>query len=152
MITFVDAETKTRRTSGIIPLHGEAGFAGMRKAGNLTAQALDLLVDRVKPGVTTAALDRMAYEFACDNGAIPATIFYKGYRHSICTSINHVVCHGIPDERPLREGDIVNIDISVFYGGMHGACADGVDGPISFLILVLFCESFGKYSSRFPRR
>jgi len=120
MVTYVDAETKSRRTAGVIPLHGEAGFAGMRKAGQLTAQALDLLVDAVKPGVTTLALDKLAYEFARDNNAYPATLFYKGYRHSICTSINHVVCHGIPDERPLREGDIVNIDITLIVDGWYG--------------------------------
>jgi methionyl aminopeptidase len=120
MITYVDAKTKSRRTAGIIPIHGEAGFAGMRKAGRLTAEALDLLVDHVQPGVTTAALDRMAYAFARDHGAIPATLFYKGYRHSTCTSINHVVCHGIPDDRPLREGDIVNIDITLIVDGWYG--------------------------------
>ncbi len=120
MVTYVEAEAKSRRTSGVIPLHGEAGFAGMRKAGQLTAQALDLLVDAVKPGVTTLELDRLAYGFARDHNAIPATLFYKGYRHSICTSINHVVCHGIPDERPLREGDIVNIDITLIVDGWYG--------------------------------
>jgi methionyl aminopeptidase len=120
MITYVDAHTKSRRTAGIIPIHGEEGFAGMRKAGQLTARALDLLVPEVRPGVTTAALDRMAYEFARDHGAIPATLFYKGYRHSICTSINHVVCHGIPDDRPLREGDIVNIDLTLIVDGWYG--------------------------------
>jgi len=120
MITYVEAETKSRRTSGVIPLHGKAGFNGMRKAGRLTAEALDLLVDAVKPGVTTAALDRLAYEFARDHDAIPATLFYKGYRHSICTSINHVVCHGIPEERPLREGDIVNIDLTLIVDGWYG--------------------------------
>jgi methionyl aminopeptidase len=120
MITYVDAETKSRRTAGVIPLHGEAGFAGMRKASRLTAEALDLLVDAVQPGVTTAALDRMAYEFARDHGAIPATLFYKGYRYSTCTSLNHVVCHGMPDERPLREGDIVNIDITLIVDGWYG--------------------------------
>ena len=120
MITFVDAETKHRRTTGVIPIHGESGFAGMRKAGRLTAEALDLLVEHVQPGVSTAALDRLAYEFARDHDAIPATIFYKGYRHSICTSINHVVCHGIPDERPLREGDIVNIDLTLIVDGWYG--------------------------------
>jgi methionyl aminopeptidase len=120
MITYVEAKTKSRRTAGVIPIHGEAGFAAMRKAGRLTAEALDLLVDHARPGVTTAALDRLAYEFARDNGAIPATLFYKGYRHSTCTSINHVVCHGIPDERPLREGDIVNIDITLIVDGWYG--------------------------------
>ena len=120
MITYVDANTKSRRTSGIIPIHGEAGFAGMRKAGRLTAEALDMLVDHAKPGVTTGELDRLAYQFARDHDAIPATLFYKGYRHSICTSINHVVCHGIPDERPLREGDIVNIDLTLIVDGWYG--------------------------------
>jgi methionyl aminopeptidase len=120
LITYVDAKTKGRRTSGVIPLHGEEGFAGMRKAGNLTAQALDLLVDAVQPGVTTAALDELALEFARDNNAIPATLFYKGYRHATCTSLNHVVCHGIPDERPLREGDIVNIDLTLIVDGWYG--------------------------------
>jgi methionyl aminopeptidase len=120
VITYVDAKAKGRRTAGVIPLHGEEGFAGMRKAGNLTAQALDLLVDAVQPGVTTLALDKLAYEFARDHNAIPATLFYKGYRHSICTSLNHVVCHGIPDERPLREGDIVNIDLTLIVDGWYG--------------------------------
>lgn len=120
MITYVDAEAKTRRAAGVIPIHGEAGFAGMRKAGRLTAEALDLLVDRVKPGVTTLELDRLAHEFARDNNAIPATLFYRGYRHSICTSINHVVCHGIPEDRALREGDIVNIDITLIVDGWYG--------------------------------
>jgi len=120
MITYVDAQTKPRRTTGIIPIHGESGFAGLRKAGRLTAEALDMLVAEVRPGVTTAALDRMAYEFARDHNAIPATLYYKGFRHSICTSINHVVCHGIPDERPLREGDIVNIDLTLIVDGWYG--------------------------------
>jgi methionyl aminopeptidase len=120
MITYVDAETKSRRTAGVIPLHGEAGFAGMRKASRLTAEALDLLVDAVKPGVTTAALDKMAYEFARDHDAIPATLFYKGYRYSTCTSVNHVVCHGMPEDRPLKDGDIVNIDLTLIVDGWYG--------------------------------
>ncbi|MHA6690248.1 type I methionyl aminopeptidase [Devosia sp. A449] len=120
MITFVDAPAKARRTPGVIPLHGSEGFAGMRKAGALTAKALDILTEYVEPGVPTSTLDKIAYEFARDNGAVPATIFYKGYRHSLCTSINHVVCHGIPDERPMREGDIVNIDLTLVVDGWHG--------------------------------
>ena len=120
MITFVDASAQSRRKPGVIPLHGEEGFAGMRKAGALTAQALDILTEYVEPGVPTSTLDKVAYEFARDNGAIPATLFYRGYRHSLCTSINHVVCHGIPDERPLREGDIVNIDLTLVVDGWHG--------------------------------
>ncbi len=120
MINYVDASAKARRTPGTIPLHGQEGFEGMRRAGRLTAQALDLLTAQVEPGVTTAALDRIAYEFARDNNAVPATVFYKGYRHSVCTSINHVVCHGIPDDRALREGDIVNIDLTLVVDGWHG--------------------------------
>jgi len=120
MITFVDAPAKARRTPGVIPLHGSEGFEGMRKAGALTAQALDILTDYVEAGVPTSTIDRVAYEFARDNGAVPATIFYKGYRHALCTSINHVVCHGIPDERPLRDGDIVNVDLTLVVDGWHG--------------------------------
>lgn len=101
MTTYVDATAKKKRMPGVIPLHGEDGFAGMRKAGALTAQALDLLVPMVEPGVPTEKLDRMVYEFARDNGAIPATLNYRGYRFSTCTSINHVVCHGMPSERPM---------------------------------------------------
>jgi methionyl aminopeptidase len=92
----------------------------MRKAGRLAAEALDALVEQVRPGVTTLELDRLALEFARDNGAIPATLFYRGYRHSVCTSINHVVCHGIPVDKGLREGDIVNIDVTLIYNGWHG--------------------------------
>ena len=120
MITYVDAHSKTRRTAGVIPIHGAEGFEGMRKAGRLTAETLDMLTDFVRPGVPTIELDRRAYEFARDRGATPATIFYKGYRHSLCTSINHVVCHGIPGERPVREGDIVNIDLTLIVDGWHG--------------------------------
>ncbi|AVF05007.1 MULTISPECIES: type I methionyl aminopeptidase [Devosia] len=120
MITYVDAATKARRTAGVIPLHGSEGFEGMRRAGALTARALDELTPFVEAGVPTSTIDRVAYEFARDHGAVPATMFYKGYRHSVCTSINHVVCHGIPDERPLREGDIVNVDLTLVLDGWHG--------------------------------
>ncbi|HEY8596321.1 MAG TPA: type I methionyl aminopeptidase [Devosiaceae bacterium] len=120
MVTYVEADSNLKRTAGVIPLHGEEGFAGMRKAGRLTAEVLDLLVDKVEPGVPTEDLDRFVFEFARDNGAVPATLFYRGYRHSVCTSINHVVCHGIPSERPLREGDIVNIDVTLIVDGWHG--------------------------------
>ena len=107
-MTFVDSAQMTARRSGHIKLHGPEGFEGMRRAGQLTARALDLLVPMVKPGVTTSSLDRFIFEFARDNGAYPATLNYRGYRKSTCTSINHVVCHGIPDSKPLRDGDIVD--------------------------------------------
>ncbi len=120
MVTYVEADSRSKRAPGVIPLHGEAGFAGMRKAGQLTARALDMLTEHVRPGVTTAELDRLAFAFGHDHGGIPATLFYRGYRHSICTSINHVVCHGIPGDRVLREGDIVNIDLTYIVNGWHG--------------------------------
>ncbi|MGY2050504.1 type I methionyl aminopeptidase [Methylobacterium sp. JK268] len=102
------------------PIHGPEAFAAMRKAGRLTAEALDLLMEAVAPGVTTEALDKLAYTFAMDHGAYPASLFYRGYPKSICTSINHVVCHGIPNDKPLREGDIVNLDICLIVDGWHG--------------------------------
>lgn len=120
MVTYTQARDGARRAPGVIPLHGEEGFAGMRAAGKLAAEALDMLVGEVRPGVTTAAIDKLAFEFGMDHGAKPATLFYRGYRHSVCTSINHVVCHGIPAEKPLREGDIVNIDITLVVDGWHG--------------------------------
>jgi methionyl aminopeptidase len=105
---------------GKIPLHGAEAFAAMRKAGQLAAAALDLLVPYVKPGVSTERLDDLIFEFAMDHHALPATLSYRGYTHSICTSVNHVVCHGIPSAKPLREGDIVNIDVTLIVDGWHG--------------------------------
>src|SRR5918997_3671762 len=102
------------------PIYGPEAFEGMRRAGRLTAQGLDLLAEHVKPGVTTEFLDKLAFQFAMDHGAYPATLFYRGYTKSICTSINHVVCHGIPSDKPLREGDILNIDYTVILDGWHG--------------------------------
>ena len=85
----------------------------MHRAGRLTAEALDMLVEHVRPGVTTEALDRLAVEFARDHGAAPAPLYYRGYPKAICTSLNHVVCHGIPNDKPLRDGDILNIRFNV---------------------------------------
>lgn len=103
-----------------VPIHSEEGFEGMRRAGRLTAQALDLMVEYVKEGVSTERLDKLAFEFAMDHGAYPAPLQYRGYPKSICTSINHVVCHGIPDQKTLRDGDIINIDITLILNGWHG--------------------------------
>ncbi len=103
-----------------IKLHGPEAFAGMAKAGRLVAEALDALVDIVKPGVTTDALDDFVYDFAMARGATPAPLNYRGFPKSICTSINHVVCHGIPGPRPLKEGDILNIDVTFIVDGWHG--------------------------------
>jgi len=103
-----------------IKLHGPDAFAGMQKAGQLVAEALDLLVDQVKPGVTTEALDALVFDFAMSHGAIPAPLNYRGFPKSICTSLNHVVCHGIPGPRALKEGDVLNIDVTFIVDGWHG--------------------------------
>jgi methionyl aminopeptidase len=112
--------SRVSERDGKIKLHGPKAFAGMRKAGQLAAEALDMLHDYVKPGVTTEALDDLVFEFATANGAYPAPLNYRGFPKSICTSINHVVCHGIPGSKPLREGDIVNIDVTLIVDGWHG--------------------------------
>ncbi len=119
-MSYIDADTAPHRNTGQIKIYGPEAFDGMRKAGQVAAGALDLLAGAVAPGVTTDHLDRLAFTFARDNGAIPATLYYRGYTHSICTSINHVVCHGIPNDKPLREGDILNIDITLIVDGWHG--------------------------------
>jgi methionyl aminopeptidase len=119
-MTFVDAAVAPRRKTGEIKIHQAADFEGMRRAGRLTAEALDLLAEHVKPGATTEALDRLIFEFGMDHGAYPAPLMYRGYRKAICTSINHVVCHGIPNDKPMREGDIVNIDVTFVLDGWHG--------------------------------
>ena len=119
-MTFVDAAQSASRKTGEIKLHGPEGFEGMRRAGQVTARALDMLQPEVRPGVTTEHLDRLVFEFAMDNGAYPAPLMYRGFRKGICTSINHVVCHGIPEAKPLRDGDIVNIDVTLVVDGWHG--------------------------------
>ena len=101
-------------------IHKSKDFEGMRKAGNLAARTLDLLVDHVKPGVSTQELDRIAFNFIDSNNGFIAPLFYKGFPKSICTSLNHVICHGIPSNRVLESGDIVNIDVTVIVDGWHG--------------------------------
>lgn len=119
-MTYVDASIAPMRNTGKVKLHDEAAFAGMRKAGRIAAEALDMLVPKVVPGVTTEELDRLVFNFALDHGVLPALVDYRGYTKSTCTSINHVVCHGIPDDKRLREGDIVNIDVTLLVDGWHG--------------------------------
>ena len=116
----VAAEDRSEARSGVIKLHGEDGFAGMRAAGRLAAEILDALVPLVAPGVTTAELDITVFRLMREAGAVPATLGYRGYTHSCCISINHVVCHGIPSDKPLKDGDIVNIDVTPILDGWHG--------------------------------
>jgi methionyl aminopeptidase len=113
-------EQSTHSRSPKIKLHGPEDFAGMRKAGRMTADALDLITPLVQPGVTTEELDDFVVRYARDHKAVPATLNYRGYTKSSCTSINHVVCHGIPGLTALREGDIVNIDITLIVDGWYG--------------------------------
>ncbi len=128
----LDYSHTLRQREGKIPLHGAEAFAGMRKAGQMAAAALDMLVPHVRPGVSTERLDDLVFEFAMDNRAVPATLNYRGYTHSICTSVNHVVCHGIPSSKPLRDGDIVNIDVTLIVDGWHGDTSRMFTaGPIS---------------------
>jgi methionyl aminopeptidase len=120
MVSYVEAALAPQKNDGKIKLHGPEAFAGMRRAGRLVAECLDELHDIVHPGLPTQAIDDFVYRFALDHDAIPATLGYKGYTKSTCTSVNHVVCHGIPGEKPLREGDIVNIDVTLIVDGWHG--------------------------------
>lgn len=101
-------------------LHNEAGFAGMRAAGQLGAATLDFITPYIVPGVSTDALDKLCETFIRDHGAIPAPLGYRGYPKANCISPNHVVCHGIPSEKCLQDGDIVNIDVTPLLDGWHG--------------------------------
>jgi methionyl aminopeptidase len=112
----MDGGTDTRR----ITIHAPEDFAAMRAAGRLAAETLDMIVPQVKPGVSTGVLDKLCHDFILDHGATPAPLNYRGYPKSICTSINHVVCHGIPGDRKLENGDILNIDVTVILNGWHG--------------------------------
>ena len=108
-------------TSDGVTLHAPADFAAMRAAGRLAAETLDHLEPHVVPGATTGALDRLCHDFMVAAGAVPATLGYKGYPKSCCTSVNHVVCHGIPsDDKALKDGDIINVDVTVILDGWHG--------------------------------
>jgi methionyl aminopeptidase len=98
----------------------DATIEKMRVAGRIAAQAMEAAAAAIAPGVTTDELDRIGHEFMVEHGGYPSTLGYRQYPKSLCTSVNEVICHGIPDDRPLEDGDIVNIDITVFIGGVHG--------------------------------
>ncbi|MEQ8252121.1 MAG: type I methionyl aminopeptidase [Oceanibaculum nanhaiense] len=109
-----------RREERSIKIHTAADFDGMRRAGRLAAETLDFITPHVQPGVTTGELDRLCHDYIVENGAVPAPLGYRGFPKSICTSVNHVVCHGIPGDKKLVEGDILNIDVTVILDGWHG--------------------------------
>ncbi len=95
-------------------------FEKMRAAGNLASKTLDMLTENIKPGISTDKIDKLGYEFIKDNGGFSAPLFYRGFKKSLCTSLNHVVCHGIPSDRILNEGDIINIDVTAIVSDHHG--------------------------------
>lgn len=114
------ARARSKPPPGIV-IHAPEDFDGMRKAGRLAAETLDFIAPHVVPGITTGEIDRLCAEFIADRGAISAPLNYRGFPKSVCTSVNHVVCHGIPSEdKVLRDGDIVNIDVTPIVDGWHG--------------------------------
>lgn len=103
-----------------IIIHSAADFEGMRKAGRLAAEVLDMITPYVQAGVTTGELDRLCHDYIVEHGAVPACLGYRGYPKSACISLNHVICHGIPGDRKLANGDILNIDVTVILDGWYG--------------------------------
>ena len=116
----VSPDDRTQPRSHVIKLHDAEGFAGMRRAGALAASILDALAVKAVPGTATSEIDDIVREMTIAGGGVPATLGYRGYTKSCCTSINHVVCHGIPGDKALKDGDIVNIDVTVILDGWHG--------------------------------
>ena len=119
-MTYIPAENYPAERVGAIKLHGPLDFEGMRRAGRLAAETLDFVTPHVVPGIATEELDRLCHEFITERDAVPAPLNYRGFPKSICTSINHVVCHGIPGPRVLKDGDTLNIDVTVILDGWHG--------------------------------
>ena len=95
-------------------------FEKMRIAGNLAARTLDMLTENIKPGISTDQIDKLGYEFIRDNGGYSAPLYYRGFKKSLCTSLNHVVCHGIPSDRILNEGDALNVDVTAIVDDYYG--------------------------------
>ena len=120
MVEFIDADVAPPRNTGQVRLYNEDAFEAMRAAGALAASCLDELEEIVAPGITTQEIDDHVMAFARRHAVLPATLYYRGYRKACCTSVNHVVCHGIPQRKALREGDIVNIDVTFIREGWHG--------------------------------
>lgn len=117
---YINSKETPPKNTGAIKLHGPEGFEGMRKAGQLAAETLDMITEHVVPGVTTEELNTICHNFIEERGGISAPLGYRGFTKSICTSVNHVVCHGIPGPKKLSNGDIVNIDVTPIVDGWHG--------------------------------
>ncbi|MCA8869630.1 MAG: type I methionyl aminopeptidase [Rhodobacteraceae bacterium] len=116
----VEGQTPGRLNRDGIQIHTPDEFEGMRRAGALAARTLDMIAEHVVPGVTTERLDQLCHDFMLANDSVPATLGYKGYPKSSCISLNHVVCHGIPSEKRLKDGDILNIDVTCILDGWFG--------------------------------
>jgi methionyl aminopeptidase len=114
------AEQVPSRDGRFIKIHDEAGFEGMRKAGRLAAECLDFITPHVIPGMSTDELNTLCHDWTLERKAVPAPLNYRGFPKSICTSINHVVCHGIPSAKIIVDGDIINIDVTVILDGWYG--------------------------------
>src|SRR5690606_21236175 len=112
MVTYIEATSAPMKYTGQIRLYGPEAFEGMRTVCNLTARCLDALNDIVKPGVTTNAMRGFLFESGMAHGAFPSLLHYPGYTTSTCTSTTHLACHGIPNDKPRREGAIVSIDVT----------------------------------------
>jgi methionyl aminopeptidase len=119
-MNYIQANDVKERIAGEIHLYGEEAFVGMRKAGQLAAACLDEISPLMVAGVSTQKIDDRIREFTFDHKALPATMMYRGYSKSSCISLNHVVCHGIPSEKTLAKGDIVNVDVTLIVDGWHG--------------------------------
>jgi methionyl aminopeptidase len=129
---YVDARPGTPADFDDAMVKDAATIARMRRAGQIAGDALLEVGKHVVPGVTTDELDRIGHQFMIDRGAYPSTLGYKGFPKSLCTSVNEVICHGIPDDRPLHDGDIVKIDITAYKDGVHGdTCATFYAGDVS---------------------
>lgn len=119
-VEYAEQDLETPRRTGVIKIHEAGNFDAMRKAGRLAAECLDMITPHVAPGVATSELDALCHSFVTDAGGASAPLNYRGFPKSICTSVNHVVCHGIPGEKRLQKGDIVNIDVTPIIDGWHG--------------------------------
>lgn len=120
MTSYLPATEAPLKNNGQIKLYSSEDFEGMRAACQLTARCLDEVAKIVEPGIATNKIDKLIFEFGMDNNAVPATLNYRGYPYSSCISINHVVCHGMPSEKTLKDSDILNVDITFLYEGWHG--------------------------------
>ncbi|MBT3534604.1 MAG: type I methionyl aminopeptidase [Rhodospirillaceae bacterium] len=119
-MNYMAAEKAPEENTGVVKLYAPADFDSMARAGRLAAECLDMIGPFVKPGVTTDAIDKVCHDFIVDHDAYPSPLNYRGFPKSICISINHVVCHGIPGDRVLKDGDIMNIDVTVTLDGWYG--------------------------------